>query len=72
MMKKRRGGVRTRTGNAQQMVQDGIVLKSENKQNTSLSIGWKWAQHKDAEWMFYDLITSEESGMIWGLKKTDL
>jgi hypothetical protein len=48
------------------MAQSGAVL------NSSTHTGWKWAQREDAEWMFDDFITSEQSGKIWGLSKEEL
>lgn len=41
-----------------------------NKPNTSLSIGWKWAQREDAEWMLNDFIVSENT--IWGPTKQSI
>jgi hypothetical protein len=40
--------------------------------NTCSTIGWKWAQREDAEWMMEDFIHGLETGKMWGLDKNDL
>lgn len=37
--------------------------------NTSMSIGWKWAQREDAEWMLNDYVEHVDCGNVWGIDK---